>query len=279
MDGLIRLLYSFKFNVFGIELDSGNLIGTVQKLTNFSNVQNINIWSIGKTVNDCIVPVALSLLILFFMINLIKKSMEVERISWERVVMAFISFLILKYFIMNGYDFLSTIMNIVNDIFITVTNALSNNNTNINIADTLINAVPDGFVDSIMTYGLYLILFIPFMTTIVQILTQIFLRVIKLILCFAFAPIPIALAADDEGRNKAVQYFLFAASVGLEAVIIYLATNIYAVGLSGLSGTVSSTSAISTIVAMLFLNRNVFSSYSVWKSVRRKVDRRSLIYG
>lgn len=279
MDGLIRLLYSFKFNVFGIELDSGNLIGTVQKLTNFSNVQNINIWSIGKTVNDCIVPVALSLLILFFMINLIKKSMEVERISWERVVMAFISFLLLKYFIMNGYDFLSTIMNIVNDIFITVTNALSNNNTNINIADTLINAVPDGFVDSIMTYGLYLILFIPFMTTIVQILTQIFLRVIKLILCFAFAPIPIALAADDEGRNKAVQYFLFAASVGLEAVIIYLATNIYAVGLSGLSGTVGSTSAISTIVAMLFLNRNVFSSYSVWKSVRRKVDRRSLIYG
>ena len=92
------------------------------------------------------------------------------------------------------------------------------------------------------------------MTTVVQILTQIFLRVVKLILCFAFAPIPIALAADDEGRGKAVQYFLFAASVGLESVIIYIATNVYAIGLSGLSGTVGSTSAISTIVAMLFLN-------------------------
>ncbi len=143
MDGIIRLLYSFKFNVFGIELDSGNLIGTVQKLTNFSNVQNINIWSIGKTVNDCIVPVALSLLILFFMINLIKKAMEVDRISWERVAMSFVGFLLLKYFIMNGYTFLSTIMNIVNDIFITITNALSNSNSSINIADTLINAVPD----------------------------------------------------------------------------------------------------------------------------------------
>ena len=85
-------------------------------------------------------------------------------------------------------------------------------------------------------------------------LTQIFLRVVKLILCFAFAPIPIALAADDEGRSKAVQYFLFATSVGLEAVIIYIATNVYAIGLSGLSSTVGSTSAISTIVAMLFLN-------------------------
>ena len=136
MDGLIRLLYSFKFNIFGIEIDSGNLIGTVQKLTNFSDVKNINIWSIGKTVNDCIVPVALSLLILFFMINLIKKAMEVDRISWERVAMSFISFLLLKYFIMNGYTFLSTIMNIVNDIFITVTNALSNSNSSINIADT-----------------------------------------------------------------------------------------------------------------------------------------------
>lgn len=254
MDGLIRLLYSFKFTVFGIELNSGNLIGSVQKLTNFSSVQSINIWSIGKTVNDCIVPIALSLLILFFMINLIKKAMEVERISWERIAMSFVSFFILKYFIQNGYTFLSTIMNIVNDIFITVTNSISNGNSGINIADTLINAVPDGFIDSIMTYGLYLILFIPFMTTIVQILTQIFLRVVKLILCFAFAPIPIALAADDEGRSKAVQYFLFAASVGLEAVIIYIATQVYAIGLSGLSSTVGSTSSISTIVAMLFLN-------------------------
>lgn len=92
------------------------------------------------------------------------------------------------------------------------------------------------------------------MTTIVQILTHIFLRVVKLIFCFAFAPIPIALAADDEGRNKAIQYFLFAASVGLEAVIIYVATNVYAIGLAGLSETVGTTNAISTIVAMLFLN-------------------------
>ena len=254
MDGIIRILYSFKFSVFGITLDSGNLINSVNSLTNFSNVQNINIWSIGKTVNNVIVPIALSLLILFFMINLIRKSMEVERISWERVVMSFVSFLLLKYFIQHGYDFLTAIMNITNDIFVSITNAISNSNSSINIADTLINAVPDGFIDSIMTYGLYLILFIPFMTTIVQILTQIFLRVIKLIFCFAFSPIPIALAADDEGRGKAIQYFLFAASVGLEAVLIYLATNIYAIGLAGLSSTVGSTNAISTIVAMLFLN-------------------------
>ena len=254
MDGIIKLIYSFKFNVFGIEFNSGNLIDSVQKLTNFSNVQNINIWSIGKTVNDCIVPVALSLLILFFMINLIKKAMEVERISWERIVMFVVSFLLLKYFIQNCYDFLSSIMNIVNDIFVSITGVITNNNTDLNIADSLINSVPTGFVDKIMTYGLYLILFIPFMTTIVQIFTQIFLRVVKLILCFAFAPIPIALAADDDGRNKAIQYFLFTASVGLEAIIIYIATNIYAIGLSGLSSTIGSTNAISTIIAMLFLN-------------------------
>ena len=152
MDGIIRLLYSFKFSVFGVEMDSGNLIGSVQKLTNFSSVQSINIWSIGKAVNNVIVPIALSLLILFFMINLIKKAMEVDRISWERIAMSFVSFLLLKYFIQNGYTFLSTIMNIVNDIFVSVTNAISNSNSSINIADTLINAVPDGWIDSIMTY-------------------------------------------------------------------------------------------------------------------------------
>ena len=254
MNFLITLLYSFKFTVFGITLDSSDIIGSVQQLTNFINVQNINIWSIGKTVNDCVVPIALSLLILFFMINLIKKSLEVERISWERVVMSVISFLLLKYFIQNGYTFLTTIMNVVNELFINITNVVSNGGTTINIADTLIEAVPDGFIDKILTYGLYFILFIPFMTTIVQIFTQIFLRIVKLIFCFAFAPIPIALAADDDGRSKAIQFFLFATSVGLEAIIIYLATNIYAIGLAGLNSTVADTNAISTIIAMLFLN-------------------------
>lgn len=162
MDALIRILYSFKFTVFGVELSSGNLIGSVQKLTNFSSVQTINIWSIGKVVNDCIVPVALSLLILFFIINLIKKSMEVEKVSWERIVMAFVSFCILKYFIQNGYEFLSTIMNIVNDIFVSVTNAITNSNTTINIADTLIDAVPSGFVDKIMTYRIIFDTIYPF---------------------------------------------------------------------------------------------------------------------
>lgn len=152
MDSIIEILYSFKFTVFGVELNSGNLVDSVTKLTNFSNVQTINIWSIGKTVNDCVIPIALSLLILFFMINLIKKAMEVDKISWERIVMSFISFFILKYFIQNGYDFLTTIMNIVNDLFTTITGVLSNNNTNIDIAQTLIDAVPDGFVNSIMTY-------------------------------------------------------------------------------------------------------------------------------
>ena len=146
------------------------------------------------------------------------------------------------------------IVNLEYDMFVKITNVLSNGSTNISLADTLIDALPSGFIDKIMTFGLYFILFIPFMTTIVQILTQIFLRVVKLIFCFAFAPIPIALSVDDEGRGKAVQYFLFSASVGIEAIIIYIATNIYAIGLSGLSSTIGSTSAISTVVALLFLN-------------------------
>ncbi len=254
MEWLIKTLYSFKFTAFGIEISSSDLVGTIQRLTDFSNVQNINIWWIGKVINDCIVPIALSLLVLFFMINLIKKAMEVERISWEKVVMSFVGFFLLKYFILNGYDFLTTIMNVINEIFVNVTNILQNNNTNLDIAKMLVDAVPDGFVDSIMTYGLYLILFIPFMTTIVQIFTQIFLRIVKLILCFAFSPIPIALAVDDDGRGKAIQYFLFAASIGLESIIIYLATSVYAIGLAGLESTVASTNAISTIIALLFLN-------------------------
>jgi hypothetical protein len=254
VDGIIRTLYSFRFEVFGVTIDSANLIDTVNSLTNFSQVSRINIWSIGRIVNNAVVPVALSVLVLFFMISMIKKSMEVEKITWERIVMAFIAFFILKYLIENGYTLLTSVMNVVNEVFVSITNSLANANSNINIADALIDAVPKKFADKMLTYGLYLILFIPFMTTIVQIFTQIFLRVVKLIMAFAFAPIPIALAIADEGRGKALQYCMFVVSIAIEAIIIYLATNIYAIGLSGLSSTVGNTNAISTIVAMLFLN-------------------------
>ena len=112
------------------------------------------------------------------------------------------------------------------------------------------------------------------MTTIVQILTQIFLRVVKLILCFAFAPIPIALAADDEGRGRCNPVYLKSTlfpyeenirSADIDKTLSEISSNmsvifyshnekVYSIGLAGLSSTVGSTNAISTIVAMLFLN-------------------------
>ena len=148
-------------------------------------------------------------------------------------------------------------MNITNDIFVSITHAIGNSNSSINIADTLIDAVPDGFVDSIMTYRIiFNSIYTIYDYNRADSNTDIFKSCkTNIMFCIVkYAPIPIALAADDEGRGKAIQYFLFAASVGLEAVIIYLATNIYSVGLAGLSSTVGSTNAISTIVAMLFLN-------------------------
>lgn len=254
MNEIIRFLYSFKFNVFGIELNSEDLVGTINSLTDFNKIQTMSIWKLGELISECIIPIALSILVLFFMINMIKKAMETERISWERIAMSFVLFFIIKFLIENGYTFLTSIMNVTNEIFLSISNAITNGNTTINIADTLINAVPTGFIDSIMTYALYLILFIPFVTTLIQIFTQVFLRVIKLILAFAFAPIPLALSVDDENRSKTMQYLMFIISIGLEAVVIYVATNIYCVGLSGMSTTVSDTNAISTVISILFLN-------------------------
>lgn len=256
MDSIIRFLYSFKFTVFGVTFNSENLSETIWSLTNFEEVKNNGVYLLASSINKVVVPIGLSLLTLFFMIGLIKKCQEIEKITWERIALWGATFFILVFLTKNSFTFLTTIMNVVNDLFIDVSNAVTGTGGEIQlgIADKLI-ASTDGmnWIDKAMSYVLFLMLAIPFIATLVQIITQVFLRVVKLMLCISFSPIPIAMAVEEETyRGKALQYIMYTAGVAFEAIIIYLACCIYTIGISQLGST--SLNAISLIIAVLFMN-------------------------
>lgn len=264
MGDIIANMYHIKLNIFNIDFDSENIIKTVKSITDWSSIQNlgsnngITLYSIGETINSIIQPVALSLLAIFFMINIINQCKEIERLSWERVGWWGLQLFILKFFVTNSYMFCTKIMTVVNEIYVDVGSRL-------NISSTY--TLDEGFRTAFANMGgsflhlllpclLYLVLLFPYIGTMVQIWAQLILRVVKILFCMAFSPIPIALAIEEENyRGKAVQYLMYTAGVGFEGVLILVGSYIYALGMSSIAGIGGENlGVLGHIVGILILN-------------------------
>lgn len=262
MEALIRAIYSFSFKLFGITISSTNITGTIWSLLDIGTLFNSNkfeLYQYVETINGAIASLGLSLLTLFFMINLIKLLTQegVERISWERIVLRAAVFFMLVAFINNSMDWFKSLAQVVQDsVLIPVKNTMSLVATqNVNIAEELINmAKNEGKIERYLWYAVYIILAIPYMATLVMILSQVFLRAVKLLIYIMFSPIPIAMAAEgDTYRGKALSYFMGFCGVCFEAVVIYIGTFIYAKGFNSIASS-PQTEGIGLVIAILFMN-------------------------
>lgn len=250
----ISSIYKIDVKLFGINFSTDDMYGTIASLTNFDKTKSLSIYTIGKTINELVVPVALSLLTLFFMISLIKRFTEIEKVGWERVLLWGCYFFLIKAFVHRSYSLLTTIMGIVNNIYVDVSNALSVGSGVSSISQNVANAFKNYTSLGNILFGilLYVILAIPFIGSIIQIWAQVLLRVVKLMLCMAFSPIPLAMAVEGETyRGKAISYFMYAAGVGFESIVILLGSWIYTQGLSSVS---KMTNAFPQIIGVLVMN-------------------------
>ncbi|MFR5329315.1 MAG: hypothetical protein ACLTFV_24400 [[Clostridium] innocuum] len=105
-------LMDIAFSLFGFDIDIGNLGLTAKGLCDWTKISSSEFGTIAETLNGAFVSVGLQLLTVFVMIDLIKKAMEIDRISWERIVMSVARFLIFKMLITYSYEFLNMIMKI-----------------------------------------------------------------------------------------------------------------------------------------------------------------------
>lgn len=250
----ISSIYKIDVKLFGINFSTDDMYGIIASLTNFDKTKTLSIYTIGKTINELVVPVALSLLTLFFMISLIKRFTEIEKVGWERVLLWGCYFFLIKVFVQRSYSLLTTIMGIVNNIYVDVSNALSAGSGVSSISQNVANAFKNYTSLGNILFGilLYVILAIPFIGSIIQIWAQVLLRVVKLMLCMAFSPIPLAMAVEGETyRGKAISYFMYAAGVGFESIVILLGSWIYTQGLSSVS---KMTNAFPQIIGVLVMN-------------------------
>lgn len=262
MEALIRAIYSFSFKLFGITISSTDITGTIWSLLDIGTLfdsSKFELYKYVEAINSAIASLGLSLLTLFFMINLIKLLTQegVERISWERIVLRAVVFFMLVVFINHSMEWFKTLAQVVQDSVLTpVKNSMSLIATqNVNIADELINmAQNEGKIERYLWYAVYIILAIPYMATLIMILSQVFLRAIKLLIYIMFSPIPIAMAAEGETyRGKALSYFMSFCGVCFEAVVIYIGTFIYVRGFNSIASS-TETQGIGLVIAILFMN-------------------------
>lgn len=231
-----------------------------------------------KDINSAVTSVGISLLTLFFMINLVKLLTQegVERVSWERIVLRACVFFLLVGIINNSTEWFRTIADIVQDSILNpvaealdmgfvsrndddgtwIVSLTGDDEASLGVADLLINvAEQQGTIEKYLYYIIFVILAIPYMATIIMIFAQVFVRVVKMLLYVVFSPIPIAMAAEGETyRGKAISYLMSFAGVCFETVIIYIGTYVYELGMAKLALQTNSLGAIGTVVTILFLN-------------------------
>lgn len=268
MAGFIETLFKISFKVLGFKIDISDFVGTIRRLCNWNTITSTTVWTLASSIHSIIVPVGLSLLTLFFLIDLTKKVMDYERMSWERIVFTCIRFLIFKMLIENSFELLSSIMSITNDILTKVLASISATTSLPDLATQMGDLVRNagGLIDRGFMGVIILILYIPFMGTIVGVLVQVFLRIGKLILSFAFSPIPVAIGTWEDGQNVCKRFIMSTIALGIEASMVVVATAIYSLALS----TLTDAGSISSMIAIMFLNGFLMAMISMTSSMAEK---------
>ena len=275
MADIIKSLFDIKFSILGFDVDISNIVTTVRSLCDFNDLEASEIWFIADLVNKFLIPLGLSLLTLFCLIELVRKSLEVERLSWERVAMTIIKYLFMAALVENSFLLLSTIMRIFNDALLGVSALLTDTSGMDSLGTTMYNVVDDadGFLMDIVTGIIVIILYIPFIGTIIGAIGQVFVRMAKVVLAFSVSPIPMALSVYEGLQSVSIRFAMSVAALGLEGILVVICVTIYSIALGSVStGDAGADlgTAVSKLLGLLVANSLLMGTISVSSNLAEK---------
>ncbi len=285
---ITQALMNIAFALFGFNIDISNLGKTAQELCDWDMISTSELGTLASTINTTVTPIALSILAAFLMIDLIKKAMDIDRVSWQHVAMTLLRFLIYKMLIEYSYEFLSMFMEVGQDLFGLITDAISYDETTAtNIGQMLgemIDNAEGGITIPIINWSImplilfvvFLIIYLPLIGTFVMAIAQIFSRVVKIVITFAFSPIPLGIAIlDDGGGNTGKRLSMSMIATTLEGLIIIVCTHIYSRGIAILMEQTSGDDAtfaigISCMIGVLLLNGILVTALSTTAQISER---------
>ena len=239
--GFIADLFSVKFTLFDMSINIGNLAGSVEKMMGLGFSQSgdyATLWNLGTNLFNIFVPVATSLLTLFFLMDLFGLLREINQVSWERVVMKGIKFWAVYAVIVNLPYLLKTIIAIINDIYKQKGSLKVNNSAEVK---SLTKAIQDGF-DKMTLWqelcGMVMMFFMfgAYIGTAVAVIVACLQRFIKIILLYGISPIPVCMLTYSATQQAGKRFFQNFAAALTQALLVVVLIQVYKLGLGSLSG-------------------------------------------
>lgn len=274
--GILDFMYNIQFKFFGYTINFNDMSGTIESMCNWSNLasKTSDLYNIISPVNSVLVSVGLDLLALFTIINLVKRAMDVQQISWEKIVMEIIKFFIFKWLIENSFSFGIMIMNVANNSYSSILSAvngvISSSSANLTISQYLSNAVGKG-LGSIGGGMITIALWIPYLASAMGIFIQVASVLIKIIVSLAVSPIPLSLGADESGQHTARSFIMSIIGYGVELWLLVLESKIYNLCLAQLTQSCTDTSALSSLIGLMigviFAN-SLFTAVMGWTDTK-----------
>lgn len=237
---MIASLFSVSFKFFDTTVNIGNLSGSIEALMGlgFTNSGTYgSLWGMGSTLYNILQPVALSLLTLFFIMDLFTLMRDVNQITWERVVMKAIKGITVYAVITNLRYLLTALIAIVREVYNSRTIITGGGaSSTISLADAIQAAFnPLSLMEEIVGMVVMFFLFAAYIGTAIAAVVSVFQRFIRLIFLYGISPIPVALLSFAPTAQAGKRFFQVFIATLFEAVLIYVLLQIYNLGLSGLS--------------------------------------------
>ena len=157
--------------------------------------------------------IALSLLAIFFIMELVSKSMSVHRITFEAVIVVLLKLVVAKMIVVNSWEILTVLRNVGMSFVADIGNATS------------APAAPDyeassGFIAALIRVIVAIIGLLSVIITVFVINIILLMRMVEIYIMTAVAPIAFATLANDSLKSAGKKFFLSYAAVCLQGGVI-----------------------------------------------------------
>lgn len=300
---IVKNLYGAKFTLFGIKFNFFDLTTSIRKMLLFNgdgitdySIDNkgiksmdtksgVSIYGFAKVVNSGIASFAVFILIAMFFMELFETTIrEAERISWERVMFIFIKLYFWRTIAAESYSLMTGILNSGDWIFGVILGKSGDYfwkgkaASSFNVPDLLAKTVDSmGVVQGIVSIVVCVLMFMMLIGSATSVFVPVITRAFKIIAYVSFAPVPIAMCANEQTSHTGKRFIMNFFAVCLEAAMILLMTLLYEAGLFSLLGSMKLGSSanlgtlINAILGLTVMNAVLAGAINLSSQLSREI--------
>lgn len=225
------------------EIDFFDVGNSTKDMLEYDNVKSLNfgkttITGIAKKVNNQAGGIAAYLLFCFLLVSLARSALSDDhRLTPLHLILKITKYLVIIRLSFESWKLCNWIMELADSVVVLTKNAIGN------VAPKAVDGITIGqsvavmlanmsAIDKVVSFILVVILWIMVLATATAVLVFVITRVLRILIMIAFAPIPLALLADDKTVSKAKKYLMNLAALGLECAVIVMLSSFYGIMLN-----------------------------------------------